>query len=166
MGEFKDAKPNGQGTFNYTNGSKYVGEWKSAKYNGKGTLILDDRVYEGIWLDGKFISGDVVSKLPRISIEIPPKNSSQSSARYDGSCESTYPTMSKRQNEQGTVVAQVLIRSDGTTGHVELKSSSGFPRLDQAWMDTLKTCRFIPSTSSNGRPMDEWNSAPMTYKIN
>ena len=28
VGEFKDNKPNGQGTWTYYNGDKYVGEWK------------------------------------------------------------------------------------------------------------------------------------------
>jgi TonB family protein len=166
VGEFKDGKPNGQGTYNYTNGSKYVGEWKSGKYNGKGALILEDRVYEGIWTSDKFVSGEIISKLPREPINITAKNSSLSNARYDGSCETAYPTMSKRNNEQGTVVLQVLIRSDGTAGHVELKSTSGHPRLDQAWIDSIKTCRFIPSISADGKPMDEWSPATKTFKIN
>ena len=27
----------GQGTFTYPNGEKYVGAWKNGKYNGQGT---------------------------------------------------------------------------------------------------------------------------------
>ena len=72
------------------------------------------------------------------------KSSSGSSAQYVGSCEAPYPTMSKRMNEKGTVVVKVLVKSDGTAGDVELKSSSGYPRLDQAWLEAIKTCRFTP----------------------
>ena len=94
------------------------------------------------------------------------KSSSGSSAQYVGSCEAPYPTMSKRMNEKGTVVVKVLVKSDGTAGDVELKSSSGYPRLDQAWLEAIKTCRFTPSTGSDGKPIDEWFSAPHTFRLN
>lgn len=96
----------------------------------------------------------------------PAKSSSGSSAQYVGSCEAAYPTMSKRMNEKGTVVVKVLVKSDGTAGDVELKSSSGYPRLDQAWLEAIKTCRFTPSTGSDGKPIDEWFSAPHTFRLN
>ena len=94
------------------------------------------------------------------------KSSSGSSAHYVGSCEAPYPSMSKRLNEKGTVVVKVLVKSDGTGGDVELKSSSGYPRLDQAWLETIKNCRFTPSIGGDGKPMDEWFSAPHTFKLN
>ena len=96
----------------------------------------------------------------------PAKSSSGSSAQYVGACESPYPTLSKRMNEKGTVVVKVLVKSDGTAGDVELKSSSGYPRLDQAWLEAIKTCRFTPSTGSDGKPIDEWFSAPHTFRLN
>ena len=96
----------------------------------------------------------------------PAKSSSGSSAQYVGVCESPYPTLSKRMNEKGTVVVKVLVKSDGTAGDVELKSSSGYPRLDQAWLEAIKTCRFTPSTGSDGKPIDEWFSAPHTFRLN
>jgi protein TonB len=74
--------------------------------------------------------------------------------------------MSKRMNEKGTVVVKVLVKSDGTAGDVELKSSSGYPRLDQAWLEAIKTCRFTPSTGIDGKPIDEWFSAPHTFRLN
>ena len=96
----------------------------------------------------------------------PAKSSSGSSAQYVGSCEAPYPTMSKRMNEKGTVVVKVLVKSDGTAGDVELKSSSGYPRLDQAWLEAIKNCRFTSSTGSDGKPIDEWFSAPHTFRLN
>jgi protein TonB len=96
----------------------------------------------------------------------PAKSSSGSSAQYVGACESPYPTISKRMNEKGTVVVKVLVKSDGTAGDVELKSSSGYPRLDQAWLEAIKNCRFTPSTGSDGKPIDEWFSAPHTFRLN
>jgi len=38
VGEWKDDKYNGQGTYTFASGNKYVGEWKDDKYNGQGTF--------------------------------------------------------------------------------------------------------------------------------
>ncbi len=58
VGEWKDDKFNGQGTYTYANGTKYVGEWKDSKYHGQGThTFADGRVKEGIWRDDEFVSG-------------------------------------------------------------------------------------------------------------
>jgi len=96
----------------------------------------------------------------------PAKSSSGSSAQYVGACEAPYPKLSQRMNEKGTVVVKVLVKSDGTAGDVELKSSSGYPRLDQAWLEAIKNCRFTPSTGSDGKPIDEWFSAQLTFRPN
>ena len=40
VGEFKDGKRNGTGTYTMPNGEKYVGEFKDGKENGTGTLTF------------------------------------------------------------------------------------------------------------------------------
>ncbi len=72
--------------------------------------------------------------------------------------------MSKRLNEQGTVVLRVLVKSDGSAGAVEVKSSSSYPRLDQAAVEAVKTWRFNPATS-DGKPIDEWYQVPIPFKL-
>ena len=37
VGEFKDGNLNGQGTYTFPDGKKYVGEFKDGKRNGQGT---------------------------------------------------------------------------------------------------------------------------------
>ena len=37
VGEYKDDKRNGQGTYTSASGAKYVGEFKDGKQNGQGT---------------------------------------------------------------------------------------------------------------------------------
>jgi len=55
VGEFKDDKYNGQGTYTSANGDKYVGELKGGKKNGQGTYIFaDGEKYVGEWKDGKY----------------------------------------------------------------------------------------------------------------
>ena len=48
----------GQGTFTYPNGEKYVGDWKNGKYNGHGTFTYPDgNMYVGEFKDEKFWNG-------------------------------------------------------------------------------------------------------------
>ncbi|MEO0318482.1 MAG: hypothetical protein RL404_2159 [Pseudomonadota bacterium] len=82
-----------------------------------------------------------------------------------GNAKPTYPTMSKRNGEQGTVVLRVLVRHDGTAGSVEVKSSSGFPRLDNAAVEAVRSWRFNPATV-DGKAVDEWYQVPIPFKLN
>ena len=54
VGRWKDDKRNGQGTFTYPDGQKYVGRWKDDKRNGQGTFTYPDGgKYVGRWKDDK-----------------------------------------------------------------------------------------------------------------
>ena len=87
------------------------------------------------------------------------------SASYGASnAKPAYPNLSKRLGEQGTVVLRVLVKSDGSAGSVEVKSSSGFPRLDQSAIDAVKTWHFNPATL-DGKPVDEWYQVPIPFKL-
>ena len=55
VGELKEGKFHGQGTFTFSNGNKYVGDWKDSYQNGQGTLTYSDGgKYVGEWKDGDF----------------------------------------------------------------------------------------------------------------
>ena len=45
VGEYKDGKRHGQGTYTFPDGKKYVGGWKDSKYHGQGTLTSSDGKY-------------------------------------------------------------------------------------------------------------------------
>ena len=56
VGEFKDDKKHGQGTYTFADGTKYVGEFKDDKYHGQGTYTFadaDGEQYVGEFKDGK-----------------------------------------------------------------------------------------------------------------
>ena len=56
VGEFKDDKYHGQGTYSFASGKKHVGEWKNGLPNGLGVqTYADGRVKKGIWKNGKFL---------------------------------------------------------------------------------------------------------------
>ena len=95
----------------------------------------------------------------------PAKTDVSISASYSASnAKPVYPTMSKRMGEQGTVVLRVLVKSDGSAGNVEVKSSSGFPRLDQSAVEAVKSWRFNPATL-DGKAVDEWYQVPIPFKL-
>ena len=56
VGEFKDGKANGQGTYTYADGNMlYVGEFKDGKQNGQGTLTRPDGAkHVGEFKDNQF----------------------------------------------------------------------------------------------------------------
>ena len=61
-GEIVNGRPNGKGSRNYikylTKGSKYIGDWKDGKQHGQGTFIYSDgKKYTGEWKDGEFWNG-------------------------------------------------------------------------------------------------------------
>ena len=54
VGEFKNFKPNGYGTFVWANGDRYYGEWKDGKNHGSGTKLWSDGTeYSGTFKNDK-----------------------------------------------------------------------------------------------------------------
>jgi len=53
VGEMKNDKPHGQGTYTWPNGEKYVGVFKNDKKHGHGTWTLKDIKYVGEWKEDK-----------------------------------------------------------------------------------------------------------------
>ena len=54
VGEWKEGKRHGQGAQTFANGDKYVGEYKENKFNGQGTYTeAKGNSYVGEWKDGK-----------------------------------------------------------------------------------------------------------------
>jgi protein TonB len=57
--------------------------------------------------------------------------------------------MSRRAGEQGRVMLRVVVRPDGTPQSVEVRSSSGWQRLDEAALDAVRRWRFVPARQGN-----------------
>jgi TonB family protein len=76
--------------------------------------------------------------------------------------EATYPQISIRLGEWGTVYLRVLITTEGNVGAIEIKTSSGYPRLDQSAVDAVKKWKFNPSIMQ-GQAINEWYVMPYTF---
>lgn len=75
-----------------------------------------------------------------------------------------YPPVSKRLGEQGRVVVRVLIGVDGNAHQAELRQSSGFDRLDQAALDTVRKWRYVPG-KRGGVPEAMWFNVPIIFVL-
>lgn len=87
-----------------------------------------------------------------------------SSAAYLNNPKPSYPALSKRLGEQGTVVVRVLIGVDGTAQQAEISSSSGHPRLDQAALAVVLKWRFVPG-KRGGVPEAMWFNVPISFVL-
>jgi protein TonB len=56
-----------------------------------------------------------------------------------------YPAAAQRLRESGKVLLSVSVTASGMPERVEIASSSGSPRLDQAALDTVRRWRFLPA---------------------
>jgi protein TonB len=60
-----------------------------------------------------------------------------------------YPSMSRRAREQGRVLLKVTVSTKGDAEDVQLDTSSGFSRLDDAAIDAVKKWQFVPAKRNN-----------------
>lgn len=56
-----------------------------------------------------------------------------------------YPPLSRRMGEEGKVILRVLVNPQGSADSVEIKTSSGSQRLDEAAQKTVRNWKFIPA---------------------
>jgi len=75
-----------------------------------------------------------------------------------------YPPMSKRLNEQGTVVMRVLIGADGQPQKAEIRKSSGFERLDRSAAETVMKWRYVPGKRA-GVAEAMWFNVPINFVL-
>ena len=57
----------------------------------------------------------------------------------------TYPAMARRNGEEGRVQLSVRVSAQGRAEQVEVRHSSGYARLDEAALATVRQWRFVPA---------------------
>lgn len=92
-------------------------------------------------------------------IELPSSN-----ADYLNNPRPTYPPLSKRLGEQGKVLVRVFIDTDGSASKAEIAQSSGFDRLDQTALDTVRRWRYVPGKRA-GVPEAMWFNVPINFVL-
>ncbi len=70
--------------------------------------------------------------------------------------------ISKTLGETGSAILRVLVSKTGAVLKVEVAKSSGFPRLDKAFVDAERQNKYLPSIC-DGKPVTSWYSKP--YRV-
>ncbi len=87
-----------------------------------------------------------------------------SDADYLNNPAPAYPRMSKRLGEQGTVVVRVFINAEGRAEQAEIRTGSGYPRLDESALDTVKRWRYVPGKRA-GVAEAMWFNVPVRFVL-
>jgi protein TonB len=87
-----------------------------------------------------------------------------SDADYLNNPPPAYPRMSKRMGEQGTVIVRVLIGLQGSAEQAEIRTSSGYERLDKAALETVQRWRYSPG-KRHGTPEAMWFNVPVRFVL-
>lgn len=56
-----------------------------------------------------------------------------------------YPAASRRMGEEGKVLVHVFVSAQGLPERIEIRTSSGYPRLDDAAAETIRRWKFVPA---------------------
>ncbi|MDO9146211.1 MAG: TonB family protein [Hydrogenophaga sp.] len=92
-------------------------------------------------------------------IELP-----SSSADYLNNAPPPYPPLSKRLGEQGKVIVRTLIEINGSASKAEIRTSSGYERLDQTALQTVLKWRYVPGKRA-GVPEAMWFNIPINFVL-
>lgn len=101
---------------------------------------------------------------PSMSLPMEQKPLVRAEADYLNNPKPSYPRLSKRMGEQGEVRLRVLVAVDGHVASVQLSRSSGFERLDEAALESVKQWRFKPATQG-GEPLETWVEVPVKFVL-
>jgi len=66
--------------------------------------------------------------------------------------------------EVGRVLLRVQVSEKGLPSRVLLKKTSGYERLDEAALDTVRNWKFVPA-QQGGKPVEAWVVVPITFDL-
>lgn len=75
-----------------------------------------------------------------------------------------FPAQSRRIGEQGRVVLRVLVAPGGDAAEVQVRTSSGFERLDHAARDAVRRWKFVPARRG-AEPVPAWVLIPISFRL-
>ena len=76
-----------------------------------------------------------------------------------------YPEAAAKNNIQGTVLVQMVIRKDGSVGEVKVVRSVD-EDLDREAIRVCKSLpKFSPGRNANGDPVNVWYTYPIIFKL-
>ena len=75
-----------------------------------------------------------------------------------------YPARSRRLGEQGRVILHVQVTVAGRPAEIEIRRSSGFKRLDEVAVDTVRRWKFVPARQGE-MPIEASVLVPISFTL-
>lgn len=85
-------------------------------------------------------------------------------ARHGGISKPDYPRLERSAGHEGTVSVYACIEPDNKVGEVRVNKSSGFPALDEAAVEAVRSGRFISGTE-NGQAATICLTVPIVFRL-
>jgi len=104
--------------------------------------------------------------LPPAAMPAPPAVVSEPrfDAAYLDNPAPAYPALSRRLREEGLVMLRVFVDAGGRASQVQIKVSSGSPRLDQAAQDAVSHWKFVPAQRGS-EAVGAWALVPIVFNL-
>ena len=93
-----------------------------------------------------------------------PANATYTDADYLRNPAPPYPPLARRMGEEGKVMLRVAVNALGSADSVEIKTSSGSNRLDEAARKTVLNWKFIPAKRGE-TAVASWVLVPIIFKL-
>lgn len=75
-----------------------------------------------------------------------------------------FPSLSRRMGEQGRLILRVLVSPGGGAAEVQVRTSSGFARLDESARDAVRRWKFVPARRG-GEAVAAWVLIPISFRL-
>ncbi|HEY2445427.1 MAG TPA: energy transducer TonB [Rhizomicrobium sp.] len=75
-----------------------------------------------------------------------------------------YPDSAQAYGEQGTVLVDVYVYTNGRAGKVRVSKSSGFDDLDTAAVEGVLGWRYVPATR-DGDTFSDWTTVKVVFQL-
>lgn len=101
-------------------------------------------------------------------ITAPPAPAAPTPPRFDANYldnpKPPYPGLSRKLNEQGRVMLRVHVAADGSATEVLLHTPSGYPRLDDSALATVRRWKFVPARLGQ-EAVAAWVLVPIAFTL-
>jgi protein TonB len=94
----------------------------------------------------------------------PPVTPPRFNAAYLNNPPPAYPLESRQTGEQGRVVLRVFVNESGLPQEIQVRTSSGFSRLDNTAQETVRRWKFVPARRGD-TAVGAWVLVPMTFRL-
>lgn len=94
----------------------------------------------------------------------PPITAPRFDADYLDNPKPAYPPISRRLGEEGRVVLRVFVQPSGRPSQIEIKTSAGSERLDQAARSAVELWKFIPARQGE-TAVGAWVLVPIVFSL-